>query len=147
MESNSGDLTLGLLSQSINRNRPKKNLTWTYEEIFENEINKLNPVLKGHSGSIVSLALTSDNNLLFSCSTDNSFRVWSLITFKELEMFQIPVSFGHCILKMVISDDCQNVIFSDSENHIIIWSWALKKVVSIVKVALSELKTLAVPIF
>lgn len=145
MLSQQSDLALSLLTQEHREIiQSEHKVVLSYEDILASEINKANRIFKGHTNSVTSLSLTSDNSLLLSASSDNTVRVWSLISRKEEQKFEIPVQHRQGILKMVVSNDYKYLALSDTGKQILIWNVALKKVVTTITVEIDELKSLAI---
>jgi WD40 repeat protein len=80
MELANMDLKSSLLNEGHQQSyQQHQKLVRTYEEILESELNRANPILKGHTNAVTGIALTSDDSFLISCGKDNALRIWNLI--------------------------------------------------------------------
>jgi WD40 repeat protein len=121
MELANVDLKSSLLSEGHQQSyQQHQKLVRTYEEILESELNRANPILKGHTNAVTGIALTSDDSFLISCGKDNTLRIWSLIDRVQEKKYDIEVDPNSEISSMVLSPDNKYVILVVSEKYLLI---------------------------
>ena len=85
--------------------------------------------LRGHSGAITALAITSDSKHIISGAVDNTVRIWNLED-NSLE----AVLHGHTgkISRILVTNDCKYIISASHDKTGRIWSFITKMQVAIV---------------
>ncbi len=75
--------------------------------------------MRGHTNSINSVAISSDNSLVVTGSLDSTAIIWNLTT--GIKIFTLT---GHSnyINSVAISNDNSQVVTGSSDNTAIIWS-------------------------
>ncbi|WP_069470017.1 NACHT and WD repeat domain-containing protein [Candidatus Marithrix sp. Canyon 246] len=90
-------------------------------------LNKLVPMehtLKGHRGSVLSLAFSPDNNLLASASKDGTVRIWNLNT--NTEIGRLTQHRGD-VLSVAFSPNGKMIATGGEDSTIILWDAATFK--------------------
>lgn len=108
----------------ISGSRDKKVIIWKLNP-NEEEVSKGQSfgepliALTGHNHFVSDLALTKDNNHLFSSSWDKTLRLWNIKTGKCLETF---VGKSSEICSVTISNDTRKIYSSGMESQISLWN-------------------------
>ena len=123
MELANFDLKSSLLSPGhLESYQQNKKIVRTYEEIMESEVNRANPILKGHTNEVIGASLTNDNSFVISAGKDNTVRVWSLIDRVQEQKYDVKVDAGDSLTAMALSHDDKFMVFVVSEKYVIVWS-------------------------
>ncbi len=96
--------------------RPQQNLI-----SYANPNISLQRNLTGHSNSVTSVAISPDGRTLVSGSSDNTIKVWDLVTFREKATLT-----GHSdwVLSVAISPDGRTLVSGSYDNTIKVWDLA-----------------------
>ena len=128
MELANFDLKSSLLSQDhLESYQQNKKIVRSYEEIIDSEVNRVNPILRGHTSGVVGAALTSDNSFIISAGRDNTVRVWSLIDRVQEQKYVVEVGPEDSLTDMVMSSDDKFIVFNVSSSYVIVWSLETQK--------------------
>ena len=123
MELANFDLKSSLLCEENLKSYQQNNkFVRTYEQILESEMNRANPILKGHTNEVIGAALTNDNSFLISAGRENKVRVWNLIDRVQEQEYDVKVESGELLTDMAMSTDDKFIVFVVSEKYIIVWS-------------------------
>ena len=123
MELANFDLKSSLLSQEHLESYKKNNkFVRTYEQIMESEVNRANPILKGHTKEVIGAALNSDNSFIISAGKDNTLKIWSLIDRVEEQNYNVLTGTEDYLIEMALSSDDKFVVFIVSMKYVIVWS-------------------------
>lgn len=75
--------------------------------------------LRGHLGSVRSVALSADGNVLVSGGNDNTIRLWDMTTRQPLES---PLAGHHStVWSVILSSDDKILVSGSGDNTIILW--------------------------
>ncbi len=74
--------------------------------------------LAGHTSQIYSLAISADTKLIVSGSEDNTIRVWSLLSLKQL---QVISEHSQAVMSVVISEDSKVMMSGSRDKTARIW--------------------------
>ena len=75
--------------------------------------------MKGHSYSVTSVAISSDNKYIVSGSRDNTIKIWNLESGQEIKTLA-----GHngSVRSVAISSDSKYIVSGSDDNTIKIWN-------------------------
>ena len=99
-------------------------------QLFDMKSGKIKATLKGHDGTVSSLAF-SDNNTLASGSYDGTVRLWNVVTEKEIVTLKLNVGF---INSVSYSSDGKTLAIGGGQGKVILLDTATRKIVSELKV-------------
>ena len=80
--------------------------------------------LNGHTGPVLSVAVSSNYKFVVSGSGDNTIRIWSVIERKELWSLS-----GHTgpVYSVAISEDCRFIVSGSQDETVRVWNFTLHK--------------------
>ena len=80
-------------------------------------------VLQGHTSSVLTVAVTSDNKYIVSGSDDNTIRIWNLLEKRQETVFR-----GHTdsVNSVAMTSDNKYIISGSDDNTIRIWKFGIK---------------------
>ena len=127
MELGDSSLKMNLVSPETNLSiKPSDELTRTYEQVMENELNRVNPILKGHTKEVIGAYLTNDNSFVISAGKDNTVRVWSLIDRGKEQIYEVLANSEEILTGMALSSDDKFIVFTVMEKDVVVWSLETK---------------------
>ena len=116
-------LALSVLPESLDN--PEKPYVVEAEALLRDAFKHEDAVIKGHIGSVVSVAFSPDGKRIVSGSLDNTIRVWDIITGNQIgEPFT-----GHAsdVLSVAFSPDGKRIVSGSFDSTIRIWDVATGK--------------------
>ena len=79
--------------------------------------------LKGHSGEIRALAITSDNKYIISGGEDKTVRIWKL---EDNSLEAVLHGHTYTISSILVTNDCKYIISASNDDTARIWSFTNK---------------------
>jgi WD40 repeat protein len=78
-------------------------------------------VLRGHSGSVRSVAVSPDGLLVASASVDGTVKLWSSAMGVEVGSFRAGGPGGVAVSRVAFSGDGQSVVSGGSDGRVAVW--------------------------